>query len=63
MGAGGRRIEIVGRGTLGFPGISAAGGGSTRYSVVEHDPRSGDPTSDPFVAAEEGFAHLTCTRY
>ena len=58
-----RRIEIVGRGNIDFPSISAAGGGSTRYFVVEHDPRFGDPTFDPFEAAEEGLAYLTCTTY
>jgi sugar phosphate isomerase/epimerase len=57
------RIEIVGRGNIDFPSIFAAGGGSTRYFVVEHDPRFGDPTFDPFVAAQEGFAYLTCTTY
>ncbi|MCF6746671.1 sugar phosphate isomerase/epimerase [Blastococcus sp. KM273128] len=56
-----RRIEIVGRGDLDFASIFRAAGGSTRYYVVEHDPRFGDPTFDPFVAAEEGFAHLTCS--
>ena len=61
MRAGDRRIEIVGRGTLDFPSIIAAGGGSTRYFVVEHDPRFGDTTFDPFLAAREGFAYLTCT--
>ncbi|MGY1734925.1 sugar phosphate isomerase/epimerase family protein [Geodermatophilus sp. SYSU D00684] len=55
------RIEIVGRGTIDFPEIFAAAGGSTKYYVVEHDPRFTDPTFDPFKAAEEGFAYLTCT--
>ncbi len=59
----GNRIEIVGRGTIDFPEVFAAGGGSTRYFVVEHDPRFGDPTFDPFEAAEEGLAYLTCTTY
>jgi sugar phosphate isomerase/epimerase len=58
-----RRIEIVGRGTIDFPSIFAAGGGSTRYFVVEHDPRFGDPTFDPFEAAQVGFGYLTCTTY
>jgi sugar phosphate isomerase/epimerase len=57
------RIEIVGRGTIDFPSIFAAAGGSTRYFVVEHDPRFGDPTFNPFEAAQEGFAYLTCTSY
>jgi sugar phosphate isomerase/epimerase len=58
-----RRIEIVGRGVLDFPEVFAAGGGSTRYFVVEHDPRFGDPSFDPFVAAEEGFDHLDCVTF
>ncbi|MGY1650218.1 sugar phosphate isomerase/epimerase family protein [Geodermatophilus sp. SYSU D01119] len=58
-----RRIEIVGRGNIDFPSIFAAGGGSTRYFVVEHDPRWGDGTFDPFQAAREGLAYLTCTTY
>ncbi len=57
------RIEIVGRGNIDFPSIFAAAGGSTRYFVVEHDPRFGDPTFNPFEAAQEGFAYLTCTSY
>ncbi|NEM06242.1 sugar phosphate isomerase/epimerase family protein [Geodermatophilus normandii] len=63
MRAGDRRIEIVGRGTIDFPEIFAAAGGGIRYYVVEHDPRFGDPTFDPFEAAEVGFAHLACVRY
>jgi sugar phosphate isomerase/epimerase len=58
-----RRIEIVGRGNIDFPSIFAAGGGSTRYFVVEHDPRFGDPSFDPFEAAQAGFDYLTCTTY
>ncbi len=57
------RIEIVGHGNIDFPSIFAAGGGSTRYFVVEHDPRFGDPTFNPFEAAQEGSAYLTCTPY
>ena len=57
------RIEIVGEGTIDFPSIFAAAGGSTRYYVVEHDPRFGDPTFDPFEAAEKGFAYLDCVTY
>jgi sugar phosphate isomerase/epimerase len=57
------RIEIVGRGTIDFPSIFAAAGGSTRYFVVEHDPRFGDPTFDPFEAAEVGFDYLDCVTY
>jgi sugar phosphate isomerase/epimerase len=63
MRAGDRRIEIVGEGTIDFPRIFKAGGGSTRYFVVEHDPRFGDPTFDPFEAAEAGFDYLACVRY
>jgi sugar phosphate isomerase/epimerase len=58
-----RRIEIVGRGNIDFPSIFAAAGGSTKYFVVEHDPRFGDPTFDPFEAAQEGLEYLTCTTY
>ena len=57
------RIEIVGEGIIDFPSIFAAAGGSTRYYVVEHDPRFGDPTFDPFEAAEKGFAYLDCVRF
>jgi sugar phosphate isomerase/epimerase len=57
------RIEIVGRGSIDFPEIFATGGGSTRYFVVEHDPRFTDPSFDPFVAAQEGFAYLDCVTY
>jgi sugar phosphate isomerase/epimerase len=57
------RIEIVGRGNIDFPEIFEEAGGSIRYFVVEHDPRFGDPTFDPFVAAEEGFAYLDCVTY
>ncbi|MGH2823787.1 MAG: sugar phosphate isomerase/epimerase family protein, partial [Thermoleophilaceae bacterium] len=53
-------IEIVGEGIIDFPTIFDAAGGSTRYYVVEHDPRFGDPSFDPFEAAEKGFAYLDC---
>jgi sugar phosphate isomerase/epimerase len=56
-------IEIVGEGTIDFPSIFAAAGGSTRYYVVEHDPRFGDPTFDPFEAAEKGFDYLDCVTF
>ncbi|HYI19227.1 MAG TPA: sugar phosphate isomerase/epimerase [Solirubrobacteraceae bacterium] len=56
-------IEIVGEGTLDFSSIFAAAGGSTKYYVVEHDPRFGDPTFDPFEAAEVGFAYLDCVTF
>ena len=57
------RIEIVGQGVIDFPSIFAAAGGSTKYYVVEHDPRFGDPTFDPFEAAEKGFDYLACVRF
>ena len=57
------RIEIVGEGIIDFPAIFAAAGGSTKYYVVEHDPRFGDPTFDPFEAAEKGFDYLACVRF
>jgi sugar phosphate isomerase/epimerase len=61
--ASGGAIEIVGRGTIDFPSIFAAAGGSIRYFSVEHDPRFGDKTFDPFEAAQEGLNYLTCTSY
>jgi len=57
------RIEIVGEGIIDFPEIFAASKGPVRYYVVEHDPRFGDPTFDPFEAAEKGFAYLDCVTY
>jgi sugar phosphate isomerase/epimerase len=54
------RIEIVGEGIIDFPEIFAASKGPVSYYVVEHDPRFGDPTFDPFEAAEQGFAYLDC---
>lgn len=56
-------IEIVGEGVIDFPSIFAASKGPVRYYVVEHDPRFGDPTFDPFEAAEKGFGYLACVRY
>jgi sugar phosphate isomerase/epimerase len=53
-----RRIEIVGRGSIDFPRIFAASKGPFRYYVVEHDPRFGDATFNPFEAAEAGFDYL-----
>ena len=58
-----RRIEIVSRGAIDFPEIFAAGVGSTKYFVVEHDPRFGDPTFDPFEAADVAFDYLDCVTY
>jgi sugar phosphate isomerase/epimerase len=63
MRASDRRIEIVGRGIIDFPEIFAASKGPVRYYVVEHDPRFGDPTFDPFVAAQEGFDYLDCVTF
>jgi sugar phosphate isomerase/epimerase len=57
------RIEIVGEGVIDFPTIFDAAGGSTRYYVVEHDPRFGDPTFDPFEAAQKGFDYLDCVTF
>ena len=56
-------IEIVGEGIIDFPSLFAAAGGSTKYYVVEHDPRFGDPTFDPFEAAEKGFDYLDCVTF
>ena len=57
------RIEIVGEGIIDFPTIFAASQGPVRYYVVEHDPRFGDPTFDPFEAAQKGFNYLACVTY
>jgi sugar phosphate isomerase/epimerase len=57
------RIEIVGEGIIDFPEIFAASKGPVRYYVVEHDPRFGDPTFDPFEAAEKGFDYLSCVTF
>ena len=57
------RIEIVGEGIIDFPKIFAASKGPVRYYVVEHDPRFGDPTFDPFEAAQKGFDYLDCVTY
>lgn len=57
------RIEIVGDGIIDFPSIFRAAGGSTKYYVVEHDPRFGDATFDPFEAAQEGFDYLDRVRF
>jgi sugar phosphate isomerase/epimerase len=56
------RIEIVGRGVIDFPRIFAAAK-NIRYYVVEHDPRFGDPTFNPFEAAEVGFDYLDDVRF
>jgi sugar phosphate isomerase/epimerase len=57
------RIEIVGEGIIDFPEIFAASRGQIRYYVVEHDPRFGDPTFDPFEAAQKGFDYLSCVNF
>jgi sugar phosphate isomerase/epimerase len=57
------RIEIVGEGIIDFPEIFAATQGPVRYYVVEHDPRFGDPTFDPFEAAQKGFDYLNCVNF
>ena len=57
------RIEIVGEGIIDFPTIFAASQGPVRYYVVEHDPRFGDPTFDPFEAAQKGFDYLDCVTF
>ena len=57
------RIEIVGEGVIDFPALFEATRGPVRYYVVEHDPRFGDPTYDPFEAATKGFQYLSCVTY
>ena len=57
------QIEIVGEGIIDFPSIFEAAGGSTKYYVVEHDPRFGDSTFDPFEAAQKGFDYLDCVTF
>jgi sugar phosphate isomerase/epimerase len=57
------RIEIVGEGIIDFPTIFAASKGPVRYYVVEHDPRFGDQTFNPFEAAEKGFNYLDCVTF
>ena len=56
-------IEIVGEGIIDFPEIFAATQGPVRYYVVEHDPRFGDPSFDPFEAAQKGFDYLNCVTF
>ena len=57
------RIEIVGEGIIDFPRIFASSKGPVRYYVVEHDPRFGDRTFDPFEAAQKGFDYLDCVTF
>jgi sugar phosphate isomerase/epimerase len=56
-------IEIVGEGIIDFPAIFDEAGGGISYYVVEHDPRFGDPTFDPFEAAQKGFDYLDCVTF
>ena len=56
------RIEIVGDGIIDFPSIFEAAGGSTKYYVVEHDPRFGDPTFDPFAGRARRASTCTSAR-
>jgi sugar phosphate isomerase/epimerase len=57
------RIEIVGAGGIDFPSIFAASKGPVKYYAIEHDPRFGDPTFNPFTAATAGFEYLSCVTY
>jgi len=57
------RIEIVGRGSIDFPKIFAASKGQIRYYTVEHDPRFGDSTFNPFEAAKVGFDYLDTVKF
>jgi len=57
------RIEIVGEGGIDFPMLFDATHRPLRYYVIEHDPRFGDPTFDPFEAAATGFEYLSCVRF
>jgi sugar phosphate isomerase/epimerase len=57
------RIEIVGEGIIDFPEVFAATQGPVRYYVVEHDPRFGDPSFDPFEAAQKGIDYLDCVTF
>ena len=57
------RIEIVGRGQIDFAKIFAAAKGQIAYYVVEHDPRFGDATFNPFEAAEVGFKYLKDVKF
>ena len=57
------RIEIVGNGGIDFPSIFAASKGPMKYYAIEHDPRFGDPTFNPFTAATAGFKYLSCVQY
>ena len=57
------RIEILGEGIIDFPEVFAASKGPVRHYVVEHDPRFGDATFDPFEAAQTGFDYLDCVTF
>ena len=57
------RIEIVGAGGIDFPSIFAQSKGPVKYYAIEHDPRFGDPSFNPFTAAKAGFDYLSCVTY
>ena len=57
------RIEIVGQGGIDFPSIFGASKGPVKYYVIEHDPRFGDASFNPFTAAKAGFDYLSCVTY
>lgn len=57
------RIELVGTGGIDFPSIFGASKGPMKYYVIEHDPRFGDASFDPFKAATAGFDYLSCVSY
>lgn len=57
------RIEIVGRGSIDFPTIFAASKRQIRVYTVEHDPRFGDTTFNPFEAAQVGFRYLSTVKF
>jgi sugar phosphate isomerase/epimerase len=57
------RIEIVGAGGIDFPSIFAETKGPVKYYAIEHDPRFGDASFNPFQAATAGFKYLSCVTY
>jgi sugar phosphate isomerase/epimerase len=57
------RIEIVGKGGIDFASIFAESKGPVKYYAIEHDPRFGDASFNPFQAATAGFAYLSCVTY
>lgn len=56
-------IQIVGAGGIDFPSIFAASKGPVKYYVIEHDPPFNGTAFDPYKAAAEGFAYLSCVSY